>query len=680
MTHGASRGTTTFVSGLATLAWERNNCYVLSACRMLLTSSALREYLMTHDRSTRCTCDRNARTCCKCRGVRCGDCLLRKIMDARDLFTVPAASLPADIEKAMRDAVQFDANEFLALFMDQCLTPDAQNLFSGTHTKTTMCCQCHGRSVSADPFPIWKLSIENISSLASAMAASTATEEDLSGYVCVGCRTQQTQRQSHSISRTGPVLIFHFKRSRLSDDGGSLLKIDHDVAYEQVIVHAGKYYRLVAVVRHSGTGVNGHFWADVLHDDQWVRADSGQRGCFMEPITLATAMHPTGAYMLQYQHVSAEVANAIPRFVPAVELVPDGGNVVGVNAAAVAAILQSAPSGVAPVAKAAVDTASDFHLGSDELEPDTTFKDLFSQQQLEDFEHAKALMKRIAAKKDGSSIQLASDAFGYLSGIEYHRLRECNNHRRYAHERFLCPTMTHHGFVWLPELMFPGADAYLPRCPRCQTKQEHGQLKSEGYAQPKRVVCAQATTWILFKNYECHVCHKNGRPSHFTGIDPGVIAQLPPHFARTYPFSTTSKAKNSVVVETSVMERFLDQLLRGIELAALREQLVREHEHNWTNQGIAFLHQQKYFGLDEKHLQPWLPQPHHPALWVPSDESLADLLLTIMESNDALLTKLLQQIDGEAWSIDHSHKVPCMPTVVELTVAQRACLFSYVGV
>jgi hypothetical protein len=283
---------------------------------------------------------------------------------------------------------------------------------------------------------------------------------------------------------------------------------------------------------------------------------------------------------------------------------------------------------------------------------------VFSDQQLKDIEQCRELLKSILKEKNICQ-GVAVGRFGVLVRSEYFP---------FALTRpFPVPARpVSKGHVWIWELL-----GVTPTCPYCKKSDK---VKMHQY-QWRRVVCQEESSWLLYHTHLCESCKErdeaakaNGterRHYTFTGIDPDVMMLAPQHLAHQFPFVSTNAAKNSLLIEKTIVHRMITLAsTQGTPLAALVRSVQEEHERHYVEQArryVSFLLNQRREGaLSESSdvLPPSFPRPDQcRELYVPSHHTFRELMLTILNKRDPLWTRLLSQIDGRVLSGDHSHKV-----------------------
>jgi hypothetical protein len=286
---------------------------------------------------------------------------------------------------------------------------------------------------------------------------------------------------------------------------------------------------------------------------------------------------------------------------------------------------------------------------------------VFSRQQLQDIRDCKELVKTILKDKTKCHSGVAVGPHGVLANLVY---------SPYARTRTrpVPAWPVSNGHVWIWELF-----GVTPTCPHCK-KNDH--VKMHQY-QWRRVVCQKESSWLLYHTHLCETCRTRDAtakasgadrfPYTFTGIDPDVMMLAPQYLAHLFPFVSTNAAKNSLLIENSIMHHMITLAsTQGTPLAALVRLVREDHERHYVEQArryVSFLLHERREGTlvtasTYTEIPPSFPRPDKcPELYVPSDHTFRELMLTILNQRDPLWTRLLSQIDGRVLSGDHSHKV-----------------------
>lgn len=167
---------------------------------------------------------------------------------------------------------QHDAQELLDRILDKISLSNSdfnENLFAKTQEQiTTSCCKKTSEQAEVTT-PIFQLALSNNSASLEDLFDKYFKTATIDDYNCYQCNKKVKVESKVSITREPKLLILQLVRFK-----SDLTKVNKPVSFSEMLNLNRKQYKLKAVVRHSGIGIEGgHYIADVLRGGQWYTAN-----------------------------------------------------------------------------------------------------------------------------------------------------------------------------------------------------------------------------------------------------------------------------------------------------------------------------------------------------------------------------------------------------------------------
>nr|CDS27416.1 ubiquitin carboxyl terminal hydrolase 12 [Hymenolepis microstoma] len=158
-------------------------------------------------------------------------------------------------------------------------------IFQGTLTNETRCLNCETVRTKDEDFLDLSVDIKQYTSITNCLQcfSNTETIQSENKYYCEVCRCKQEAQKRMRVKRLPELLALHLKRFKYSENANRFIKLSYYVPFPQELrlfntsddaSNPDQLYELMAVVVHSGSGLNrGHYISLVKSDGIWLLFD-----------------------------------------------------------------------------------------------------------------------------------------------------------------------------------------------------------------------------------------------------------------------------------------------------------------------------------------------------------------------------------------------------------------------
>uniref|UniRef100_A0A0X3P9T3 Ubiquitin carboxyl-terminal hydrolase n=1 Tax=Schistocephalus solidus TaxID=70667 RepID=A0A0X3P9T3_SCHSO len=158
-------------------------------------------------------------------------------------------------------------------------------IFQGTLTNETRCLNCETVRTKDEDFLDLSVDIKQYTSITNCLQcfSNTETIQSENKYYCEVCRCKQEAQKRMRVKRLPVLLALHLKRFKFSENANRFIKLSYYVPFPQELrlfntsddaSNPDRLYELMAVVVHSGSGLNrGHYISLVKSDGIWLLFD-----------------------------------------------------------------------------------------------------------------------------------------------------------------------------------------------------------------------------------------------------------------------------------------------------------------------------------------------------------------------------------------------------------------------
>ncbi|VDD81499.1 unnamed protein product, partial [Mesocestoides corti] len=204
-------------------------------------------------------------------------------------------------------------------------------IFQGTLTNETRCLNCETVRTKDEDFLDLSVDIKQYTSITNCLQcfSNTETIQSENKYYCEVCRCKQEAQKRMRVKRLPELLALHLKRFKYSENANRFIKLSYYVPFPQELrlfntsddaTNPDQLYELMAVVVHSGSGLNrGHYISLVksdgiwlLFDDEYVDKIDPANICDFFGTTSDASKTSDSAYILFYQACHAPLSTDAP--------------------------------------------------------------------------------------------------------------------------------------------------------------------------------------------------------------------------------------------------------------------------------------------------------------------------------------------------------------------------------